>query len=316
MSTNNLPTEFNHESSIAYSTRLGTLFNQRVEDFLASSQALSLKGKVDLIFTSPPFPLLSPKKYGNPTGEAYRNWIVELAPALSDLLSDTGSLVVEIGNSWEKGLPLMSPVPLQTLLGIAEVADLKVCQQFICHNPARLPSPAAWVTVRRIRVKDSFTHVWWYSKTPYPKADNRRILRPYKDGMRRLLSRGSYNSGTRPSEHDIGSKSFLVDHGGAIPPSVLEFSNTGTNREYSAWCKHQEIKSHPARMPKGLVEFFVSFLTDPGDLVLDPFAGSNTTGCVAEELERRWIGIEANPEYVLGSMGRFPEVAQAWQEPA
>ena len=291
-------------AAIAYETELGTLHIEQVETFLDSKVGQDLKGKVDLLFTSPPFPLVSPKRYGNQTGDEYREWMIGLATRFAELLSPTGSMVIEIGNAWERGQPLMSTVPLETLIGIARVADLNVCQQFVCHNPARLPSPAAWVTVRRIRVKDSFTHVWWYSRTEYPKADNKRVLRPYKNGMKRLLSRGSYNSGTRPSEHAIGDTSFLSDHGGSIPPSMLEYSNTGTQREYAAWCAANELTLHPARMPPGLVEFFVSFLTDEGDLVFDPFAGSNTTGSVAEKMLRRWCGVESNPDYAIGSMGR------------
>ena len=58
-------------------------------------------------------------------------------------------------------------------------------------------------------------------------------------------------------------------------------------------------------MPMELSSFFIKFLTKPGDLVLDPFAGSNTTGAAAEHLHRRWISVEPNKEYVAGSKGRF-----------
>ena len=61
-------------------------------------------------------------------------------------------------------------------------------------------------------------------------------------------------------------------------------------------------------MPKRLPEFFIQMLTDEGDLVLDPFAGSNMTGMVSEELGRRWIAIEAERKYIEGSAGRFSNV--------
>jgi DNA modification methylase len=64
-------------------------------------------------------------------------------------------------------------------------------------------------------------------------------------------------------------------------------------------------------MPEALVRFFVEFLTDPGDLVLDPFAGSNTTGAVAERLGRKWVGIEADPGYAEASRVRFGPAAPA-----
>lgn len=290
---------------LAYETRLGKAYNGTIEMFLDSPEAKDLRGKVKLLFTSPPFPLASPKAYGNPVGDEYINWIVGLAPRLSDLLTEKGSLVLEIGNAWVKGSPIMSTVPLETLIQFGRIGKLNVCQQFVCNNPARLPTPIVWVNKERIRVKDSFTHVWWYSKSPFPTADNRNVLRPYSAAMLKLLARGSYNSGKRPSDHQVGERSFLTNNGGSIPSNMLEFSGTAVDRRYKQWCKENGLKQHPAKMAEGLVEFFVKMLTRKGDLVLDPFAGSNTTGAVAERLERRWLAIEPNPEYLTGSLGRF-----------
>ncbi len=58
-------------------------------------------------------------------------------------------------------------------------------------------------------------------------------------------------------------------------------------------------------MPQELVEFFVRFLTKPKSLILDPFAGSNTTGFVASKLKRKWISIEKDVNYIEGSKGWF-----------
>lgn len=60
------------------------------------------------------------------------------------------------------------------------------------------------------------------------------------------------------------------------------------------------------RFPHGLPEFFIKFLTEPGDLVVDPFAGSNITGEVAERLERHWLAFEMIEEYLEASKFRFP----------
>jgi site-specific DNA-methyltransferase (cytosine-N4-specific) len=172
-----------------------------------------------------------------------------------------------------------------------------------------------------VRVTDSFTRVWWLSPTPHPKADNRRVLTDYSASMKKLLQRGTYNGGVkRPSEHHISAKAFLTNNGGAIPPnvlvpphdenafeplSVLPIANTSSNDPYRRACREKNVAGHPAVMPESLVAFFVQFLTDPGDLVLDPFAGSNTTGFVAEKLDRRWLGIEANRDYANSSKIRF-----------
>ena len=290
------------------------MYNQSIEEFLDSRTGKLLRGRVNLIFTSPPFPLVAKKTYGNEVGAKYIDWLSSLADPLSDLLAPRGSIIIEVGNSWVSGKPVMSTAPLEALLAFAKRGNLEVCQQFICHNPARLPSPASWVTVKRIRLKDSYTHLWWYAKTPNPRSDNRKVLTPYSEAMKRLIKRRSYNTGTRPSDHSINPTSFFTDNGGAIAPSFLDadqipsgliYSNTAIDSSYRDWCNKEEIQVHPARMPSDLAAFFIEFLSREGDLVLDPFAGSNTTGFVANQLGRRWVGVEQDPEYVLGSMGRF-----------
>lgn len=303
----------------AYKTRLGRIFVGKIEDAIEAPIVSSLAGKVNLIFTSPPFPLVTKKQYGNETGEAYLRWLERLAPRLANLLAENGSIVIEVGNAWVQGSPTMSTLSLEALLAFKKAAGLHLCQEIICYNPARLPSPAAWVTVNRIRLKDAYTHVWWMSRSERPKADNRRVLLPYSASMMKLLKTKRYNAGRRPSGHHISDSGFFTDHGGAIAPNVVElegndakvpgsllkFTGTAWDANYREYCKSHALTPHPARMQTALAAFFVQLLTEPGDLVFDPFAGSNTTGAVAEELARRWVCVEANAEYVEGSWGRF-----------
>jgi DNA modification methylase len=291
----------------AYHTGQGTMYQEKLEAFLASSNAEAARGQVQLIFTSPPFPLNRKKKYGNLVGQEYLEWIESLAEPLGDMLAPDGSFVVELGNAWEPGEPVMSTLALRAMLALLDAGGFKLCQQFVTYNPARLPSPIQWVNIERSRVKDAYTHVWWMSRTARPKADNRRVLTEYSESMKKLLKRGSYNAGHRPSEHKIGETSFLTDHGGAIPPNVLKVSNTISVEKYRAYCNEHDLKMHPARMAPEIPEFFVKFLTDPGDLVLDPFGGSNTTGAAAEELGRLWIALEPDGLFIDGSIGRFAE---------
>jgi site-specific DNA-methyltransferase (cytosine-N4-specific) len=303
-----------------YKTKRGRMFVGKIEDVLSTSPLRKLSGKVDLLFTSPPFPLVRKKRYGNETGEAYLKWLSKLAPELTKLLSKSGSIVIEVGNSWVSGQPVMSTLSLEALLAFKKEAKLHLCQHLICHNPARLPGPAQWVNVERIRLKDSFTHVWWMSKQERPKADNRKVLLGYSEHMKQLLKSQTYNSGKRPSGHVISKKGFLKNRGGAIaasvlsagdangvgmPEALLKFSGTSVDVQYREYCEKHELEAHPARMQPSLAAFFIQFLTDKNDLVFDPFAGSNTTGAVAEALGRRWVGVEANLEYAKGSKGRF-----------
>jgi site-specific DNA-methyltransferase (cytosine-N4-specific) len=303
----------------SYRTPRGRMLVGRIEDALAGSTLKSARSKVNLIFTSPPFPLVRKKRYGNETGDQYLRWLEGLAPQLCDLLAPDGSIVIEIGNSWEPGAPVMSTLGLEALLAFKRAGKLHLCQHVICHNPARLPSPAQWVNINRERLKDSFTHVWWMSRKKHPKADNRRVLLPYSNHMKGLLKSQKYNAGVRPSGHVISNTGFLTDHGGSIAPNVislaeheaslpealLQFSGTSADAKYRQYCKDKGYEAHPARMQMGLASFFIEFLTRPGDLILDPFGGSNTTGYAAEMLKRRWISVEASNEYARGSKGRF-----------
>lgn len=310
-----------------YKTKKGKIFLGDFIEIYEKHLKRYYKNKFQLIITSPPFPLNNKKQYGNLIGEEYLKWFESLAPIFSNLLKEDGSLVIEIGNAWEKNRPVQSLLHLEALMKLVKhpEANLRLIQEFIVYNPSRLPSPAQWVTVNRIRTIDSYTHIWWIAKSDFPKADNRKVLRPYSSSMKNLLKRKKYNSGKRPSEHNIGEKSFLKDNGGSIahnffemepldekrevrlPHNVLSFSNTSSNDYFLKRCRELGIKPHPARMNPGVVAFFIEFLTDENDLVLDPFAGSNTTGYVAELLNRRWIACELKEEYVEQSKIRFED---------
>ena len=289
----------------SYKTKKGVMYQGLSEEVLTNPKTKRLAGKVQLILTSPPFPLNRKKKYGNLQGQEYINWLSNFALVFRKFLAPKGSIVIELGNAWQAGKPVMSTLALKALLEFLEKGGLHLCQQFVCYNPARLPSPAQWVNIERIRVKDSYTHVWWMSTTPYPKANNRNVLKEYSESMLKLLAAKKYNAGPRPSEHHIGKESFFKNNAGAIPSNVLTIANTNSNDPYQKYCRAHNLPFHPARMPTELAEFFIKFLTDPRDLVLDPFAGSNTTGAAAEKLKRRWIAIEPNKDYILGSRGRF-----------
>lgn len=318
----------NSQVKADHETNLGKYYVGDSKLLLETSLRSSLQGKVQLILTSPPFPLNNKKSYGNFEGQKFKEWFISLAPIFSNLLTDDGSIVIEMGNAWESNRPVQSLLHLDSLIAFLNQpnAGLRLCQQFVCYNPSRLPSPAQWVTVNRIRLTDSFTHIWWMAKTDFPKADNRKVLRPYSRSMQQLLKRKKYNSGRRPSEHYISDKGFLVDNGGSIAhnffelepivegnvprlPSVFRLSNTDSNSFYMQRCRSAGITPHPARMPVGLAAFFINFLTDPNDLVLDPFAGSNTTGYAAQLLNRRWVGIDVKKEYALHSKYRLEDPA-------
>jgi DNA modification methylase len=294
------------EPRLAYETDLGQAWVGDSVDYMRRHVA---DGSVDLVVTSPPFALLSEKAYGNVQQGEYVAWFTPFADEVWRCLSDTGSFVIDLGGSWEPGVPVRSLYQFELLLALCRRPQRRfhLAQDFYWYNPARLPTPAAWVTVKRLRAKDAVDYIWWLSKTPSPKADNRRVLRPYTDKMKRLLETGNYNRGRRPSGHVIG-EGFTTDQGGAIPPNLIVAANTGSDQAYAADCKRLGLPVHPARIPRELPEFFVDMLTEEGDLVLDPFAGSNMVGRVCEESGRKWLAVDLDEDYVLASRVRFENV--------
>lgn len=287
----------------AYTTRLGKTYQADALDVLRQISANS----VSLVFTSPPFALRRKKSYGNVDAEQYVEWFWPFAEEIYRILKPDGSFVYDLAGAWNSGSGTKSLFPYELILRLGKRFHL--AQEFYWYNPSRLPTPAEWVTIRRTRVKDAVNMLWWLSKTENPQADNRQVLVPYSRSMKRLLKDG-YQTAKRPSQHDIGPH-FQKDNGGAIPPNVLTIPNTRSHDKYLQRCRQAGIPIHPARFPEALPEFFIRFLTKPGQIVLDPFAGSNVTGQVAEALQRRWISIEINSDYVQGSRLRFEEPAIA-----
>ncbi|MCK4658141.1 MAG: site-specific DNA-methyltransferase [Phycisphaerae bacterium] len=265
-------------------------------------------GSVNLIMTSPPYALHFKKEYGNATQAEYVQWFLRFADDFFRVLTDDGSLVIDIGGAWTPGKPTRSLYHFELLIALCHKVGFHLAQEFYWYNPAKLPAPAEWVTVRKIRVKDSVNCLWWLSKTDHPKADNRKVLVEYSADMLRLMKRG-YRAKTRPSGHVITDK-FGKDQGGAIPSNILIYGNNDANGNYMSQCKAEGIKPHPARFPIQLPTFFIRYLTDPGDVVLDPFAGSLTTGEAAERDGRRWLAFEREEPYLTA--GRFRFDKSAW----
>ena len=270
---------------------------------------------IDLVMTSPPFALQREKTYGNVDQQAYVNWLFAFCQEVYRVLSPTGSFVIDLGGAYRSKRPVRSLYNYRVLIKLCDELNFRLAEEFFWYNPSKLPSPTEWVNKRKIRVKDSVNTIWWLSKTDYPKANVSQVLVPYSERMKKLHANPEkyYQPKERPSGHDI-SKSFVTDNGGAIPSNLLQIPNTESNSQYMQLCKMVEVAAHPARFPQKLPAFFINFLTEPGDTVLDIFAGSNTTGAAAEASQRRWIAFEQNLEYLAASAFRFLESKQTNNE--
>lgn len=294
-----------------YTTKSGAAYVADARDVLSEIP----DGSINLVLTSPPYALHFKKEYGNVEKDTYVKWFLVFARHIFRVLTDDGSFVLNIGGSYNKGMPTRSIYHFKLLVALVEEVGFHLAQECFWYNPAKMPMPAEWVTVRRIRVRDSVEYVWWLSKTPWPKANNRAVLRTYSKDMMRLNNRGVC-AAVRPSGHAIRSSFDQINAGGSIPSNVLEddvptdmlkFGNNAANDIYTTRCKEVGLTIHPARFPAALPDFFIKLLTDTSDIVVDPFAGSNTTGAVAEGLHRRWLAIDSEEKYLTASTFRFAE---------
>ncbi|MDZ4831488.1 MAG: site-specific DNA-methyltransferase [Phycisphaerae bacterium] len=307
------------EATPFYSTERGSTYLGDSLELMRSMRDSS----VNLAVTSPPYALHFKKEYGNANQADYVEWLLPFAREIRRILAVDGSFVLNVGGDWTPGAPTRSIYTYKLLIALVETVGFYLAQKFFWYNPAKMPVPAEWVTVRRVRVKDAVAFVWWFSKTPHPKANNRNVLRPYSADMIRLNKKGVTKT-KRPGGHIITAGFANTDHGGSIPPNViddetptdlLKFGNNAANDSYTLRCKEAGLRIHPARFPAVLPEFFMKFLTDFDDVVLDPFAGSNTTGMVAEKLDRRWLAFELDGTYLEASKFRFSEVKSAAVRP-
>ena len=287
-----------------YRTTLGVQLSADSRDVLPLLPGES----IDLIVTSPPFALLRQKSYGNEDQDSYVAWLAEFGSAALRPLKQTGSFVIDLGGAYQRGRPVRSLYNFRVLTDWCDKLGYRLAEEFFWYNPAKLPSPIEWVNKRKLRAKDAVNTVWWFSKTDNPKADITQVLTPYSERMRTLLEDPAkfYTPKERPSGHDI-AEAFARNNAGAIPSNLLQIPNTDSNSHYLRVCKALGRGSHPARFPAELPRFFIKFLTDPGDLVVDLFSGSNTTGYVAEELARRWLSVEVDRSHAALSAVRFLE---------
>jgi len=233
-----------------YETELGVAYCANCLDVLKTIPSTS----IDLVMTSPPFALRRKKSYGNVSAEEYCDWFWPFAQEIARVLKRRGSFVLDIGGSWNKGNPTRTLYHFELLLRLCGAkGPFRLAQEFYWYNPARMPAPAQWVTIERVRVKDAVNPIWWLARSARPKASNRRVLKPYTKSMENLLAKG-YNDGPRPSGHVV-SKKWGRRQKGAIPPNLIIAANTKSNDPYMRACRQRGLEVHPARFVEAVPEF-------------------------------------------------------------
>lgn len=256
------------------------------------------------------------RNYGNLTPAETIELVVGCAKEWRRAMRDDGSIVLNFRDTWlpkeVSGGAARSLYQEKLLLALVEDVGLYFADRLYWHNPARIPD-SPWVTIRRVRLNANVENLFWLSKSANPKADNRRVamdpkpstiassLAKARRGQRWVVGPSGHNNVCEEQVRAVVAGQPIK----VIPRNLLEFANSDPRAALTSRLREHGLPKHDAMMPTKLAEFMVQFLTEAGDLVVDPFHGSGTLGEVCERLGRRWLGSDRSLAHVLGSALRF-----------
>lgn len=265
---------------------------------------------IHLCLTSPPYPLRSPRAYGNPTEAEYVDFLCRAMEPIVRSLVPGGSICLNLSNDiFEAGSPARSLYLERLTIAMADRLGMHLMDRLVWENPNKLPGPIQWASLRRFQLNAGYEPVLWFCNDPMKAlSNNQRVLLPHTPAQQRLIARGGETRNRRHGDgaYTLRPGSFGNPTAGRIPRNVLRFSHVCKDQQaYKAYCKEVGLPANQAPMPLSLAKFLIQFLTVPGQLVVDLFAGSFTTAKAAEVLGRRWFACEQMLEYVLGSRFRF-----------
>jgi len=294
-----------HTRLVAFSTRLGVAIWARCESVLTR-----LDEPVALLCTSPPYPLSKPRDYGNPTEGEFTDFICHAIEPIVRHLLPGGSICLNLGNDiFVPGSPARSLYRERLTLALCERFSLHKMDDLIWFNPCRPPGPVEWASKRRVQLNGSYETVTWLTNDPMRvRADNRRVLQPHTERQQRLIDAGGEARNVRYADgaHGVRVSSFANKTQGRIPRNVLEHTHgCSDTRQYRRDAAALGLPIHGAMQPLSIPEFLIKLLTQPGDLVVDPFGGTVKTGRAAENTGRRWLVIETMLDYLRASAQRF-----------
>lgn len=270
----------------------------------------AIDSHITLCCCSPPYPLAKARSYGNPSESVYVDWICQqLEPIVKNLVRG-GSIALNISNDvFLPGMPARSLYRERLILALHDRLGLFKMDEFPWHNPSKPPGPVRYASIDRTQLNVAWEPVYWLTNDPRAvRSDNRRVLREHTERHLRLMQNGGEQRDQVFSDgaYRVHPGRFGNQTDGKIPRNVLTFGHSCSDqRAYKRAARAAGLPAHGAPMPLALASFLIEFLSEPGDLIVDPFGGSFTTAKAAERLGRRWLSSECMLEYVLGGATRF-----------
>ena len=249
---------------------------------------------VDLIVTSPPYAQRRKSSYGGVHADDYVEWFLGISRELLRVLKPSGSFVLNIKEHAVNGE--RHPYVLELILALRQQGWYWT-EEYMWHK--KNSYPGKWPN----RFRDSWERLLHFNKNRRFKMNQDDVMVPMGDWTNNRLGNLSETDRIR-DESKVGSGfgkkiENWVGRDMAYPTNVLHMATECGNR------------SHSAAFPKSLPTWFIRLFTDPGDVVLDPFVGSGTTGIAAIELGRKAIGIEINPEFCEAINAQLSQPVQA-----
>lgn len=290
---------------IAFSTDLGVAMWSAAEDVFNA-----LEVPITLCFTSPPYPLRVTRAYGNVDARTIVDFVCQALAPIIDRMAPEASLVLNLSNDiFHERSPARSTYLERLTLALEDQFGLALMDRLVWHNASKPPGPTQWASKTRQQLNVAYEPILWFAKDPARvKSDNRRVLEAHTPRHQALIARGgeqrtaSYGDGAcrlRPGD-------FGADTPGRIPRNVLRRGHRCPwGDRYRQAAQDLGLPLHGAAMPYSIPEFFIRYLTEKGDLVVDPFAGRSMTGRAAESLGRRWVCTEMMLEYASGGAELF-----------
>jgi len=301
---------------VAFSTDLGIAVWGRCQDVFRG-----LGEPIALCVTSPPYPLRQARAYGNPDEARYVDFICEaLEPIVRNLIPG-GSIVLNISNDiFEPKSPARSLYVERLILALHDRLGLALMDRMPWVNLSKPPGPTYWSCVNRVQLTTAYEPVFWFTNDPAcVRSDNRRVLEPHTDRHRRLMQAGgaqraaTYGDGA----YKIRPDSYGRITEGKIPRNVIQRGHScNDTKAYRDHAAALGLPAHGAMQPSSIPDFFIRFLTEPDDLVVDTFGGTIRTGLTAERLGRRWMVTEWILEYLRGAAELFRDFAGFEMHPA
>jgi len=240
---------------------------------------------INLILTSPPYSTTR-KSYNGVKPSDYTTWFLPIAKEMLRTLAPDGSFILNIKDKCDGGERI--PYPFEIVVKLREMGFYFI-DTVIWAKKNGVPCAGR-------RRADYFEYIFHFCKSTAPVWNVDEIRTPYSPAStKRSATPIKQNTSNRESRDTTKYKEWKLNPLGAYPNNVIYFPKDSG-------------KDHPGSFHIDLPVHFIKAHSNPGDIVLDPFAGRGTTLMASKILGRKEIGFELEPGYVALSKEVYPKL--------